>query len=174
MQKTASETMKPPAASRAGGAYVSGQSCCPPRRSAGKRCWWSAIPSGMALTGGMRPRGAPGPMIAPGLRSSRLRLRINGRGPNQGPHRAQPAPTSSAYKKNQKKEKPSPQPQKGRRERPAEAPGQSHDAARPGRRVVPCGQPLTGLSIGGAPPDQDRKKGITWTERKQSPRRSRL
>lgn len=122
MQKTASETMKPPAASRAGGAYVSGQSCCPPRRSAGERCWWSAIPSGIALTGGMRPRGAPGPMIAPGLRSSRLRLRINGRGPNQGPHRAQPAPTSSAYKKNQKKEKPSPQPQKGRRERPAEAP----------------------------------------------------
>ncbi len=76
MQRTASETMKPPAASRAGGAPDSGQSCSPPRRSAGERCWWSAAPARGGPYQSMRPRGAPGPMIALGLRSSRLRLRI--------------------------------------------------------------------------------------------------
>lgn len=53
----------------------------PAQAGPGKRCWWSAAPSGAALTGGMRSRGAPGPMTAPDLRSSRLRLRIRQGGP---------------------------------------------------------------------------------------------
>lgn len=97
MQRQAPETMKPPGNQPGGGAPVSGQSCCPPRPEPWEKMLVECGPrAGAALTGGMRSRGAPGPMTAPDLRSSRLRLRINGRGPDQGPHRAQPAPTSSA------------------------------------------------------------------------------
>lgn len=76
MQRSASETMNQPGSQSSGEPPSAGKAVARPAGARGKDVG-GVRPLGAALTGGMRPRGAPGPMTAPDLRSSRLRLRVD-------------------------------------------------------------------------------------------------